>query len=200
MLTYYSGAGVHGTFIDGKNGAAIVEAPMNGDTGLDFEMMEALFFAYRDFISSADRDLAGLGFGRAHHRVLHFVNRDPGLTVAQLLEPLAITKQSLARVLKQLVDADLIVQRTHGDDRRQRHLYPTERGRALTLELAAPQSRRIQRAISALGDGGDANDARALVHCFLHAMRDGDGAEREEVAMPATPNRDADTARDGSAS
>ena len=167
----------------------IVTTPMGDGTGLDFELIEALFFAYRDFISSADRELEGLGFGRAHHRVLHFVNRDPGLTVARLLEPLAITKQSLARVLKQLVDAGLIVQRAGEDDRRQRHLYPTERGRVLTLELAAPQSRRIERAISALGDGGDEN-ARASVRRFLLAMRG--GVERERKPEPTMSHSNID--------
>ena len=153
-------------------GERVVAAPMTGDETaepIDFELIEALFFAYRDFISSADRELAGMGFGRAHHRVLHFVNRQPGLSVAELLEPLGITKQSLARVLRQLVEAGLIVQRTHAGDRRQRHLYPTEAGRALTLRLAGPQSRRIARALRAAGDGGHA-DARAFVRAFLRGM------------------------------
>ena len=149
----------------------VVTEPMAGDAGLDFEMMEALFFAYRDFISSADRQLDQLGFGRAHHRVLHFVNRAPGLTVAGLLEPLAITKQSLSRTLRQLVEAGLIVQRTHGDDRRQRHLYPTETGRALTLALAEPQSRRIANALRAMGAGAtEYAQHRALVRRFLEGM------------------------------
>lgn len=168
------------------HGDAAVTAPMTGrETApeggepIDFELIEALFFAYRDFISSADRELAGMGFGRAHHRVLHFVNRQPGLNVAELLEPLAITKQSLARVLRQLVDAGLIVQRQHPDDRRQRHLYPTEAGRALTLRLAGPQSRRIARALDAAGHGRHA-DAREFARAFLRGMiepPDGDAGE-----------------------
>ena len=165
---------------------AIVAEPMGAETGLDLELMEALFFAYRDFISSADRELEGLGFGRAHHRVLHFVNRDPGLTVAQLLEPLAITKQSLARTLKQLVDAGLIAQRAGADDRRQRRLYPTGKGRALTVSLAAPQSRRIAGAISALSLGEpnvESGEARALALRFLAGMRDG-AAPEEKPTMP----------------
>ena len=138
---------------------------------LDLDMMEALFFAYRDFISSADRELASLGLGRAHHRVLHFVNRKPGLSVAELLEPLAITKQSLARTLKQLIDAGLIAQRTASDDRRQRHLYPTRAGRKLMLELAEPQSRRITRSLQALGSGIVAqSDPRSFVRAFLRGM------------------------------
>ena len=164
--------------------ADVVTTPMMGvetDEPIDFELIEALFFAYREFISSADRDLAAMGFGRAHHRVLHFVNRTPGLSVAELLEPLGITKQSLARVLRQLVEAGLVVQRRHGDDRRQRHLYPTVAGRALTLRLAGPQSRRIGRSLERMGTGGDAHGRRELVRAFLKGMVDApDGAANGE--------------------
>src|SRR5262245_61055931 len=93
--------------------------------------VELLFFAYRDFTGEADAVLAEFGLGRAHHRVLHFVNRHPGLRVADLLEILKITKQSLARVLKQLVDEGWIVQKAGEQDRRQRRLHATERGHAL---------------------------------------------------------------------
>jgi DNA-binding MarR family transcriptional regulator len=79
--------------------------------------VELLFFAYRDFTGDADAVLEEYGFGRAHHRVLHFVSRNPGLRVAQLLEILKITKQSLARVLKQLVDEGFIAQREGAEDR-----------------------------------------------------------------------------------
>ena len=161
--------------VPGSNGAddSVVTAPMTGDEVdevIDFELIEALFFAYRDFISSADRELAGMGFGRAHHRVLHFVNRQPGLSVAELLEPLAITKQALARVLRQLVEAGLVAQRQHSGDRRQRHLYPTAAGRRLTLRLAGPQSRRIDRALRRAGGGGSHDDARAFARAFLEGM------------------------------
>ena len=76
-----------------------------------WDIIELLFFAYRDFVGDADDVLAKLGFGRAHHRVLHFVNRNPGMKVADLLEVLKITKQSLGRVLKQLVDQGYVVQK-----------------------------------------------------------------------------------------
>ncbi len=76
------------------------------------ELIELLFFAYRDFVSDPDAILAGSNFGRAHHRVLHFVDRNPGLTVADLLDILKITKQSLARVQKELVDSGYVEQRT----------------------------------------------------------------------------------------
>ena len=180
----------------GVDAGAPVVAPMLGDDLLDFEMMEALFFAYRDFISSADRQLAQLGFGRAHHRVLHFVNRAPGLTVAELLEPLAITKQSLSRTLRQLVDAGLVVQRTHGDDRRQRHLYPTASGRALTLSLAEPQSRRIAEALRAMGDGTtDYAQRRTQVRSFLEGMVAHRGGPK--AAADATRNPNGTALRDG---
>ena len=155
--------------LSGDVAGDVETAPMDETLGIDVEMMEALFFAYRDFISAADRELERLGFGRAHHRVLHFVNRSPGLTVAELLEPLAITKQSLARVLKQLVDAGFVIQKTGPQDRRQRHLYPTVAGRELALSLAKPQSRRIASALHALGTGEGA-DGREIVRRFLKGM------------------------------
>jgi DNA-binding MarR family transcriptional regulator len=142
-----------------------VRTVMSEEEGLDFAIIELLFFAYRDFTSDPDQILAQYGFGRAHHRVVHFVNRRPGLTVAELLDVLKITKQSLARVLKQLIDTGHIVQVQGPRDRRQRELYPTAKGRALLLALAAPQSRRIARAL----EGSGAAD-RAAVERFLRNM------------------------------
>ena len=155
-----------------KNGREldIVRAPMTGDGGMDFEVIELLFFAYRDFISDPDAILEKKQFGRAHHRVLHFVNRNPGMTVADLLDTLRITKQSLARVLKQLIDSGYIAQVEGTEDRRQRHLYPTAAGRELALDLARPQSRRIGRAF---GKAGTA--AREDVVRFLAGMRNKGG-------------------------
>lgn len=132
---------------------------------IDFTLIELLFFAYRDFTSDPDQILSEYGFGRAHHRVLHFVSRRPGLTVADLLDVLKITKQSLARVLKQLIDTGHIVQVQGPKDRRQRELYTTAKGRALALALAAPQSRRIAEALGELASGD-----RAAVEAFLRAM------------------------------
>ena len=140
-------------------------APVAAPASVPYDLIELLFFAYRDFVGDPDRILADYGFGRAHHRVLHFVNRRPGLTVAELLDVLKITKQSLARVLKQLIDTDHIVQVQGPRDRRQRELYPTAKGRALALALARPQSRRIH---AALGDSGITE--RTLVERFLEAM------------------------------
>jgi DNA-binding MarR family transcriptional regulator len=144
---------------------APVRTLMSEEEGIDFTIIELLFFAYRDFTSDPDQILAQYGFGRAHHRVVHFVNRRPGLTVAELLDVLKITKQSLARVLKQLIDTGHIVQVQGPRDRRQRELYPTAKGRALSLALAAPQSRRIARALE---DSGAAD--RSAVERFLRNM------------------------------
>ena len=118
------------------------------------EMIELLFFAYRDFISDPDAILDEFAFGRAHHRVLYFVNRTPGLTVAELLDILKITKQSLGRVLRELVEAGFIVQRTGEVDRRQRLLYPTPNGEALARRLTEPQMQRIRAALAVLGPEG----------------------------------------------
>lgn len=139
-----------------------------------FEIIELFFFAYRDFVSDPDRVLDQYAFGRAHHRVLHFVNRQPGLTIAELLDILKITKQSLNRVLKELIDQGYIEQRPGVADRRQRLLFATQPGRALALEMARMQSRRIEEALK----GFDPAD-HAVVARFLMAMID--GPEREKV-------------------
>ncbi len=139
-------------------------------------LVELLFFAYRDFVSDPDAELAEFGFGRAHHRVVHFVSRNPGIRVADLLDILKITKQSLGRVLKQLVDAGFIEQRPGPQDRRQRLLFSTERGAALASRLVEPQARRIRRALAALPP-----DRRTAVEDFLRAMID--AGERDKVAL-----------------
>lgn len=126
---------------------------------------ELLFFAYRDFTRDPDQVLAEYGFGRAHHRVLHFVNRHPGLRVAQLLDILKITKQSLARVLKQLVAQGFVLQRTGPEDRRERLLFVTPKGARLTEKLTELQIQRIESALAKAGPGAE-NAARK----FLFAM------------------------------
>jgi DNA-binding MarR family transcriptional regulator len=137
-----------------------------------WDVIELLFFAYRDFVSDADHVLAALKFGRAHHRVLHFVNRNPGMKVADLLEILRITKQSLGRVLKQLIDHGYVTQREGPQDRRQRLLYVTAKGEALAMRLARLQTARISQALAELGPGGHESARR-----FLAAMIDEDGRE-----------------------
>jgi DNA-binding MarR family transcriptional regulator len=137
-----------------------------------WDLIELLFFAYRDFVSDPDEALARFGFGRAHHRVLHFVNRNPGMKVAELLDTLRITKQSLGRVLKQLVDQGYIVQKEGESDRRQRLLFVTQKGETLAMKLAGLQTARIARALAELGPGAHEQARR-----FLIAMIDGDGRE-----------------------
>jgi len=142
--------------------------PASGAGALDrplYELIELLFFAYRDFVSDPDDVLAKFSFGRAHHRVLHFVNRNPGLTIAALLDILKITKQSLNRVLKELLEQGYVEQRAGSNDRRQRLLYPTVQGKALALERAHLQTMRIARALDEAGPS--ASDAARR---FLEAM------------------------------
>ena len=118
-------------------------------------LVELMFFAYRDFVADPDHLLEGFGFGRAHHRVLHFVGRNPGITVAGLLEILQITKQSLARVLKELINKGFIVQREGAVDRRQRLLHLTPAGEGLRKKLMAPQIERFERALAETGLGAE---------------------------------------------
>jgi DNA-binding MarR family transcriptional regulator len=139
-----------------------------------FDLIELLFFAYRDFVGDADEILARLSFGRAHHRVLHFVNRNPGMKVAELLDILRITKQSLGRVLKQLLDEGYVEQKEGATDRRHRLLYVTAKGEALALRLAALQTARIGRALAEIGA-----DGRDTIRRFLIAMLNPD--QRRDV-------------------
>lgn len=113
--------------------------------------IELLFYAYRDFTSEPDAVLARLDFGRAHHRTVYFVGRYPGITVSGLLRILRITKQSLSRVLRQLIDQGYIDQKSGATDRRQRLLTLTEKGQALELELTTRQARRMARAYREAG-------------------------------------------------
>ncbi len=137
-----------------------------------WDVIELLFFAYRDFVSDPDDVLAKFGFGRAHHRVLHFVNRHPGMKVADLLDVLKITKQSLGRVLKQLVDEGYVLQKEGENDRRQRLLYVTPKGETLAMKLAGLQTERIARALSELGP-----NAHDQARRFLIAMTDVEGRD-----------------------
>jgi DNA-binding MarR family transcriptional regulator len=144
-----------------------------GGANLRWDIIELLFFAYRDFVGDADHELEAFGFGRAHHRVLHFVFRYPGLKVADLLDVLRITKQSLGRVLKQLLDEGYIVQKTGNNDRRQRLLFATAKGEALVGKLAGLQTDRITRALGNIGPGG-----ADTVRQFLRAMIDHDDPDK----------------------
>ena len=155
----------------GGEGAAAAGAQPRGAEAA-WDIIELLFFAYRDFVGDPDAVLLKYAFGRAHHRVLHFVNRNPGMKVADLLDILNITKQSLGRVLKQLIDQGFIVQKEGAQDRRQRLLYATAKGEALSLKLAHLQTERINRAFGELGPG-----AHEAARRFLTAMIDSDNRE-----------------------
>jgi DNA-binding MarR family transcriptional regulator len=148
-----------------------------------YELIELLFFAYRDFVQEADEVLIRYGFGRAHHRVLHFVSRNSGLKVAELLDILKITKQSLGRVLRDLVDQGFVEAQEGDLDRRQRLLRVTARGARLAKELAALQTKRINTALDAAGP-----NARETAAKFLAAMVNAE--ERETVrALVGEPGR-----------
>jgi DNA-binding MarR family transcriptional regulator len=155
-----------------SGGLAERSAPAGTNVEPVWDIIELLFFAYRDFVGDPDEVLSKLGFGRAHHRVLHFVNRHPGMKVADLLEILNITKQSLGRVLKQLIDQAYVVQKEGSQDRRQRLLYVTAKGEALALKLAGLQTTRINRTFAELGLG--THDAARR---FLTAMIDAENRD-----------------------
>jgi DNA-binding MarR family transcriptional regulator len=150
---------------------------MRGNSLKDEEivgLIELLFFAYRDFVSDPDQILAEFNFGRAHHRILHFAGRNPGMTVAQLLEILGITKQSLSRVLKELIDKGFVYQQEGLEDRRQRLLFLTAEGGKLQKRLMAPQISRIRRALAEAGPEAQHHYRNVLYHLI-------DPANREDV-------------------
>lgn len=129
--------------------------------------IEAMFFAYRGFTSDPDRILAEKGYGRAHHRALHFINRHPGTTVNNLLSILGITKQSLNRVLRSLTFDELIETRVGELDRRERCITLTPKGQALEEELSSAQRERMRAAYRAAGP-----DAVRGFRQVLEAMMD----------------------------
>jgi DNA-binding MarR family transcriptional regulator len=158
---------------------AVGQAPATMNPQDYIALVELLFFAYRGFTAEPDVILGRLGFGRAHHRVMHFVTRSPGLRVADLLEILRITKQSLARVLRQLVAEGYIEQEAGTEDRRERLLYPTSKGRALAEQLARIQVERLVQAVGAAGPGAD----RVARDFLLSLVAD---ADRQRATASAT--------------
>jgi DNA-binding MarR family transcriptional regulator len=150
---------------------------------LRWDIIELLFFAYRDFVGDADQELEVFGFGRAHHRVLHFVHRYPGLKVADLLDVLRITKQSLGRVLKQLLDEGYIVQKAGSNDRRQRLLFATAKGEALVAKLAGLQTERLNHALRGIEPAG-----LETIRQFLRAMIDRDEPDKVLEAIFGLPS------------
>lgn len=166
--------------------STIGSAPPSGTAAASesalIELVELLFFAYRDFTGDPDAILAEFQFGRAHHRILHFVDRHPGLRVADLLDILKITKQSLARVLRQLVASGYVEQRLGEADRRERRLYTTAAGRDLARRLLAPQLERMRNALR--GTRGDA--APEVIETFLFAMIEPAGRRRVQTLLDET--------------
>lgn len=129
--------------------------------------IEAMFFAYRGFTADPDRILADLSYGRAHHRAIHFINRSPGTTVNNLLSILGVTKQSLNRVLRTLIEDGLVESRVGRRDKRERNLYLTEAGETLESELSDAQRARMRAAYSQAGP-----EAVAGFRKVLEAMMD----------------------------
>lgn len=125
--------------------------------------IELLFFAYRDFTSDPDAILARDGLGRAHHRAIYFIGRKPGITIAELLTTLRITKQSLGRVLKQLIALGYVEQTAGTRDRRQRHLTLTRRGIELEQQLTQTQRERVARAFREAGPEAVAGYRKVLI-------------------------------------
>lgn len=153
---------------DGRSGA------MRGGESLLFltdeqlrQGIEAMFFAYRGFTADPDRILSEMAYGRAHHRAVHFINRAPGTTVNNLLHMLGVTKQSLNRVLRTLIDDGLVESRVGRIDKRERHLFLTDAGRSLEQTLSDAQRARMR---AAFRDAGP--EAVAGFRVVLEAMMD----------------------------
>ncbi len=143
--------------------------------------IEAMYFAYRGFTSDPDRILATKEYGRAHHRAIHFIHRSPGTTVTNLLAILGVTKQSLNRVLRSLIDDGLVESRVGRQDKRERHLHLTPQGAALERELSDAQRDRMRAAYRAAGPV-----AVAGFRQVLEAMMDEDMRRQYEALKDRT--------------
>ncbi|SEP04719.1 DNA-binding transcriptional regulator, MarR family [Salinihabitans flavidus] len=133
--------------------------------------IEAMYFAYRGFTADPDRILADLAYGRAHHRAIHFINRAPGTTVTNLLAILGVTKQSLNRVLRTLIEDGLVESRVGSNDKRERNLYLTEAGRELESRLSDAQRTRMRAAFREAGPEAVAGFRRVLEAMMDTEMR-----------------------------
>jgi DNA-binding MarR family transcriptional regulator len=133
--------------------------------------IEAMFFAYQGFTADPDRILATMAYGRAHHRAMHFIARIPGTTVTNLLAILDVTKQSLNRVLRTLIEDGLVESRVGNSDKRERHLYLTEAGAALERKLSDAQRSRMRAAYRAAGPQSVAGFRRVLEAMMDPEMR-----------------------------
>lgn len=144
--------------------------------------IEAMFFAYRGFTADPDRILTGLAYGRAHHRAIHFINRAPGTTVNNLLVLLGVTKQSLNRVLRTLIEDGLVESRVGVADKRERHLYLTEEGETLERKLSDAQRARMRAAYRSAGPQAVAGFRQVLEAMMDPEMRRRYHALRESGA------------------
>ena len=142
--------------------------------------IEAMFFAYCAFTADPDRILENYEYGRAHHRAIHFINRQPGLTVNTLLSVLGVTKQSLNRVLRTLIEDGLVEARVGRADKRERHLFLTEKGAGLERELSEAQRTRMRAAYRSAGPVAVAGFRQVLeammdpdLRRFYSSIRDG---------------------------
>ena len=142
--------------------------------------IEAMFFAYQGFTADPDRILGTMAYGRAHHRAIHFIARKPGTTVTNLLNILGVTKQSLNRVLRTLVEDGLVSSRVGKLDKRERNLHLTEEGAALERQLSDAQRARMRAAYRAAGPG-----AVAGFRQVLEAMMDPDMRRRYQILKEA---------------
>lgn len=133
--------------------------------------IEAMFFAYRGFTADPDRILSDLSYGRAHHRAIHFINRAPGTTVNNLLAILGVTKQSLNRVLRTLISDGLVDSRVGTADKRERHLYLTDKGHALEASLSDAQRQRMRAAFRNAGPEAVAGFRKVLESMMDPEMR-----------------------------
>ncbi len=133
--------------------------------------IEAMFFAYRGFTADPDRILEGMGYGRAHHRAVHFIHRSPGTTVSNLLAILGVTKQSLNRVLRTLIDEGHVRSEKGREDGRERLLYLTAKGEALERALSDAQRARMRAAYRAAGPAAVAGFRQVLEAMMDPEMR-----------------------------
>lgn len=144
--------------------------------------IEAMFFAYRGFTADPDRILTGMAYGRAHHRAIHFINRAPGTTVNNLLILLGVTKQSLNRVLRTLIEDGLVESRVGVSDKRERNLYLTDAGQDLERKLSDAQRARMRAAYRAAGPQAVAGFRQVLEAMMDPEMRRKYHALRESGA------------------
>ena len=144
--------------------------------------IEAMFFAYRGFTAAPDQILDGTGYGRAHHRALHFISRAPGMNVNRLLTILGVTKQSLNRVLRTLIADGLVESRVGRADKRERHLYLTEEGAALEQRLSDAQRKWMRDAYRKAGP-----EAVAGFRQVLEALMDGEIRKSHAALRENTP-------------